>query len=228
MRKALAIILLGIIGYYVLAVFFRIPFGADRILAGVAGKYLWEGVQKTGAVNIVTSIVVNYRGFDTLGEVTVLFLAATGMGALLYQRQPMQRARQNASLIVKTGARILFPLIILLGAYVFVHGHLTPGGGFQGGSIIASGFLLMFMSYRSYHVNHRILSVVESLAGTTFVVIGLLGLIYGYSFLQNVLPLGTANTLFSAGVIPLIYIAVGFKVGSELTAVLDTMLKTVK
>jgi len=228
MRKALAVILLGIIGYYLLATFFQIPFGADRIMAGVAGKYLYEGVQKTGAVNIVTSIVVNYRGFDTLGEVTVLFLAATGMGALLYHREAMHRNRQNASLIVKTGARILFPLIILLGAYVFVHGHLTPGGGFQGGAIIASGFLLMFISYRTYHVNHKILSLMETLAGSAFVIIGLLGLIYGHSFLANVLPFGQANTLFSAGVIPLIYIAVGFKVGAELTAVLDTMLKTVK
>lgn len=228
MRKTLAVIFLGIIGYYLLAVFFQIPFGIDRIISGVAHKYLADGVQKTGGVNIVTSIVVNYRGFDTLGEVTVLFLAATGVGALFFQKEPMHRSRQNASIIVKTGARILFPLTIILGAYVFIHGHLTPGGGFQGGSIIASGFLLMFMSFRSYHVSHKVLSWIESLAGLTFVTIGLLGLIYGWSFLQNFLPFGQPNALFSAGVIPLIYIAVGFKVGSELTALLDTMLKTVK
>ncbi len=228
MRKAIAVIFLGIIGYYLLATFFNIPFGIARVLDGVGFKYLAMGVPDTGAANVVTSIVVNFRGFDTLGEVTVLFLAATGMGALLHHREPMKRSRQNASIIVKAGARILFPLIIILGAYVFVHGHLTPGGGFQGGAIIASGFLLMFMSYRSYHVNHVVISRVESLAGSTFVIIGLFGLVYGHSFLANVLPLGTVNTLFSAGVIPLIYIAVGFKVGSELTGLLDTMLKTVK
>jgi len=77
-------------------------------------------------------------------------------------------------------------------------------------------------------VNHVIVSRVESLAGSVFVIIGLLGILYGNSFLANILPLGTVNTLFSAGVIPLIYIAVGFKVGSELTGLLDTMLKTVK
>ncbi len=228
MRKAIAVLFLGFIGYYLLSTFLLVPFGVVRVLEGVGLKYLQDGLQQTGAANLVTSIVVNYRGFDTLGEVTVLFLAATGMGALLYSKRPTERARQNASVIVKTGARILFPLIIILGAYVFIHGHLTPGGGFQGGAIIASGFLLMFMSYRTYHVNHVILSRVESSAGSVFVIIGLLGLAYGSSFLANILPLGTANTLFSAGVIPLIYVAVGFKVGAELTALLDTMLQTVK
>lgn len=228
MRKVFAMLFLAIIGFYLFNTFALIPFGKNKMNADVAASYLNSGVQKTGAVNIVTSIVVNYRGFDTLGEVTVLFLAATGMGALLFRKKPMQRSRQNASVIVKTGARILFPLIIILGVYVFVHGHLTPGGGFQGGAIIASGFLLMFMSYRTYKVNHKVLSLFETFAGTTFVLLGLTGLIWGTSFLTNILPFGEANTLFSAGIIPLIYIAVGIKVGSELTAVLDTMLKTVK
>jgi len=228
MRKVFAILFLGIVAYFLFSTFMLVPFGLDRVLDGVGHWYLRKGVQKTGAVNMVTSIVVNFRGFDTLGEVTVLFLAATGMGALLYSKKPAERARQNASLIVKTGARILFPLIIILGAYVFVHGHLTPGGGFQGGAIIASAFLLMFISYRTYKVNHTVLSRVESGAGSAFVIIGLLGLAFGASFLENILPFGVANTLFSAGVIPLIYVAVGFKVGAELTALLDTMLKTVK
>jgi multicomponent Na+:H+ antiporter subunit B len=228
MRKIVSILFLGVIGYYLFSTFMLIPFGVDKINPDLAGKYLSEGMEKTGSANIITSIVVNYRGFDTLGEVTVLFLAATGLGALLYRKKSENRSLQNASVIVKTGARILFPLIIILGVYVFVHGHLTPGGGFQGGAIIASGFLLMFMSYRTYKVNHKVLSMFESFAGTTFVLLGIVGLIFGFSFLQNVLPLGVANTLFSAGVIPLIYIAVGIKVGAELTALLDTMLRTVK
>ena len=111
---------------------------------------------------------------------------------------------------------------------MFIHGHLTPGGGFQGGAIIATGVLLMFMSYRSFDVNHKALTYMESLAGITFVVTGLAGLIWGGSFLQNFLPLGVPNELFSAGVIPIIYIAVGIKVGAELTGLLDNLLKTIK
>jgi multicomponent Na+:H+ antiporter subunit B len=228
MRKILSVLLLGVLGYYLLINFVNFKIGDDRIEEGVGRAYLTQGLQGTGAANIVTAIVVNFRGFDTLGEVTVLFLAATGMGALLYREEPQQRRKQNASLIVKTGSRILFPLIILMGAYVFVHGHLTPGGGFQGGAIIASGFLLMFISYRHYKVSHKVLTVMESTAGILFVLIGIGGLIWGGSFLANFLPTGEAGRLFSAGVLPLIYIAVGLKVGSELTTVLDTLLKTVK
>ncbi len=226
MRKVIAILLLFIIGYYSLDVLLKIPFGENA--QGVGKHYLESTVKETGAVNSVTAIVVSYRGFDTLGEVTVLFLAATGLGAILYDKKAKKRALQNASLIVKTSSKIIYPLIALLGAYVFVHGHLTPGGGFQGGAIIATGVLLMFISYRSFETNHKALSIIESLAGMTFVTIGFAGLIYGTSFLQNILPLGIPGDLFSAGIIPLIYVAVGFKVGAELTTLLDNLLKTIK
>ncbi len=226
MRKAVSILLLAIVGYYMFSVFLSMPFGEKR--DGVGKHYLENTLTETGAVNTVTAIVVSYRGFDTLGEVTVLFLAATGLGAILFDKRGKKRRRQYASVIVRVTSNILYPLIVLLGAYVFVHGHLTPGGGFQGGAIIATGVLLMFMSYRKFEANHTALSIVESLAGLTFVTVGLGGLIYGGSFLFNYLPLGTPGDLVSAGVIPIIYIAVGFKVGAELSGVLDTMLKTIR
>lgn len=228
MRKLLSILALAVIGYYLVVTMAHIPFGVDRMNPKVAKAYLEKGVPETGSVNIVTAIVVNFRGFDTLGEVTVLFLAATGLGALLFDKRGKRHPRTQASPVVRVGARILFPLIVLLGAYVFVHGHLTPGGGFPGGVIIATGFLLMYMAYRSYDVGHTALTVTESLAGLTFVILGLLGLIYGHSFLNNFLPFGIPNTVFSAGIIPLIYIAIGLKVGSELTGVIDNMMETIR
>ncbi|MEN8192904.1 MAG: Na(+)/H(+) antiporter subunit B [Bacteroidota bacterium] len=226
MRKVTAVILLGLVGYYLFSYFLEIPFGENR--SSVGDYYLENTVEQTGSVNTVTSIIVSYRGFDTLGEVTVLFLAATGLGAILFDKKGKKRRRQHASLIVRVSAHLIYPLIILLGAYVFIHGHLTPGGGFQGGAIIATGVLLMFMSYRSFEVSHKFLTYLESLAGITFVVVGFAGLIWGSSFLENILPLGIPNQLFSAGVIPIIYIAVGLKVGAELTGLLDNLLKTIK
>ncbi len=226
MRKVTAILILAFVGYYLFSVFSEIPFGEKR--NNVGQYYLNNTVSQTGAVNTVTSIVVSYRGFDTLGEVTVLFIASLGLGAILYDKRGKKRRLQHASLIVRISAHILYPLVILLGAYVFVHGHLTPGGGFQGGAIIATGVLLMFMSYRYFEVSHKALTYLESIAGLVFVLVGFGGLIWGNSFLQNFLPLGTPNTVFSAGIIPIIYIAVGFKVGAELTGLLDNMLKTIK
>ncbi len=226
MRKVTAIFVLAVIGFYMISIFATIPFGVKR--DNVGQHYLKNTVKETGAVNTVTAIVVSYRGFDTLGEVTVLFLAATGLGAILFDKKGKKRRLQHASLIVRVGAHLLYPLIVLLGAYVFVHGHLTPGGGFQGGAIIATGVLLMFMSYRTFETSHKALVYIESLAGIVFVLAGFSGLIWGNSFLQNILPAGEAGTLLSAGIIPIIYIAVGFKVGAELTGLLDNLLKTIK
>jgi len=167
----------------------------------------------TGAANVVTSVVVNYRGLDTLGEVTVLFVAALGLSTMLYaakQRRPT-REPEPASLIVSTGCRSLFPLIILFGTYIFVHGHLTPGGGFQAGAVMASGFLLIYLGCQS-ELGAIGLGLAESFSGLSFVLIGLVGLVAGCSFLFNVLHAGTQYSLFIAGVIPLMYTTIGLKI----------------
>jgi len=190
-----------------------IPFGVNSMV--VAKHYLTDGLPETGSTNIVTSIVVLYRGFDTLGEVTVLFLAALGFGAIL-EGMRKKTKEVTSSLVVRTSTRYLFPLIVLFGVYIFTHGHLTPGGGFPGGVIIAAGILLMYLAYKDFQINHTRFKITESLAGIIFVGMGLAGLaIYG-SFLANFLPEGLPRHIFSAGIIPIIYIAIGFKVGSEL------------
>ncbi len=230
MKKVLVILLLAVLGYYTAVTFFDIGFGQPHFVAGVKPVkdiYLAKTVKPLTVSNAVTSIVVNFRGFDTLGEVTVLFLAVTVLGSVLYKKRHAVGERSvlfNASSIVTAGSKLLFPAIILLGAYVFIHGHLSPGGGFQGGVIIATGFLLMLLAYENYSVSHTALSIVESLAGITFAGVGLLGFMHGGTFLQNFLPAGVLNNLFSGGIIPIIYIAVGFKVAAELTGVIYTVL----
>ncbi len=120
------------------------------------------------------------------------------------------------------------PAFIVFGSYIFIHGHLTPGGGFQGGTVIASAVMYMFLAYLSYHPSHNALNIIESLAGLTFVGIALWGLWAAGSFLDNFLPKGDWNRILSAGVIPLIYIAIGFKVGSELSALVADMITSAR
>jgi len=224
MRRAISIFLLIIVTVGISLSLAKIPFGVPKTKVG--RHYINEGVKETGAANIVTSVVVNYRGFDTLGEVTVLFIAAIGLGAVLSTvSQKTARKVEPASLVLYTGCRLLFPLILIFGTYIFIHGHLTPGGGFQGGAIIASGFLLIYLGCRERRINRVVSNLVESLGGLIFVVIGLLGLVFGGYFLLNFLPKGTANTLFSAGIIPIIYVAIGFKVGSELASIIDNLIE---
>ncbi len=233
MKRAFILLLLVVVGWVLADTFSQINFGESRLgdikqQETVGAYYLNNTVEKLSVANVVTAIVVNYRGFDTLGEVTVLFLAASGLASILYRRKKRGEhdvmILKNSSQLLQTGAKLIFPAILVLGAYVFIHGHLTPGGGFQGGAIIASGFLLMFMAYKDYHVSHNVLTWVESVAGILFVSVGIWGLISGATFLENVLGTGTLNDLISGGVIPLIYIAVGFKVAAELTGVLETLL----
>jgi multicomponent Na+:H+ antiporter subunit B len=225
MRRIISIVLLAIVLTGLVACVVNIPFGISQ--SRVRQYYLDNGVKDTGATNIVTSVVVNYRGFDTLGEVTVLFLAAIGLSAVLYREKQQQRKEgRKSSLILYTGCRFLFPLILLFGAYIFIHGHLTPGGGFQGGAIVASGFLLTMLGcWKWTGINKTGFEITESAAGIVFVVIGLLGLLYSGYFLANYLPKGFANTLFSGGIIPIIYIAIGFKVGTELTGIIDNLIE---
>ncbi len=225
MKSIISAILLVVIAIGISLSLEEIPFGVPK--TDVGDYYIEQGRQETGASNIVTAVVVNYRGFDTLGEVTVLFVAAIGLGAVLATLKTKENKEiETASLVLRTGCRFLFPLILLFGAYIFIHGHLTPGGGFQGGAIVASAFVLVYLACRGRRVSKSASKAVESLGALVFVIIGLLGLTAGgHYFLSNFLPKGELYTLFSAGVIPIIYIAIGFKVGSELAGVIDNLVE---
>ena len=217
---------------------------APTELGSVSRHYVERGVVENRGSNLVTSVIVNYRGFDTLGEVAVLFLSVTGVAFVLRRRRGdsgVSAARGDtttpaadapdrtvpASELVQTGARLLVGPMILFGIYIFVHGHLTPGGGFQGGAVIASAVLLLLRADRDRALPHGLMSWLESLSGFGFVVVGLVGLGVAGSFLANrgVAPLGEWNRLFSAGLIPIVYVFVGLKVGSELSALLDVMMR---
>jgi multicomponent Na+:H+ antiporter subunit B len=186
----------------------------------VAERYAKQGPDEVGAANLVTAVVVTYRGLDTLGEVTILFLSAAIVAFFLkvtYGNEEKRKFRP-VSEIMQTAAGILTPAVFLLGIYVFINGHLTPGGGFQGGAIVASGLVLMLLARPNMKVSHTLIHVVESISGFAFVFIGVLGILYAGGFLDNsLLGMGTLGSLLSAGVIPLIYIFVGLKVGAELS-----------
>ena len=175
---------------------------------------------ETGSANMVTSVVVNYRSFDTLGEVTVLFVSALGVGLLLSGKRKRQQAAYEPSFILKQGARIVFGIMVVFGVYMFTHGHLTPGGGFPGGSIIAAAILLLYISDNEFKAKVAAFKVTEGLAGSLYVIAGLLGIALGGYFLYNFLPTGVVGDLISGGIVPILYLLIGLKVGSELSGVI--------
>lgn len=192
-------------------------------LNDLAADYVDGSINELGTPNVVTSVIVTYRGLDTLGEVTVLFLATVGVGLLLKGRKE-DMIRISSSELLETTSSVLVAMIMVLGVYIFTHGHLTPGGGFQGGVVIASGFLLLMLSNVNVKISHSIMNFVESFSGVAYVGIGVAGMVLTIGFLNpGILPLGQFGDLFSAGAIPVIYSLIGLKVGSELTSILVTM-----
>jgi multicomponent Na+:H+ antiporter subunit B len=195
-------------------------------LPPLAESYVWLVPLELGAPNVITGILLTYRAFDTLGEVAVLFMVAASVGLVLGARRARGRAStkthpDEASEIVRTGAEILVPLICIFAAYIIMNGHLSAGGGFQGGAVIASGVLLTLLAFPQYQPNLEILSITESIAGALFVLVGIAGLVAAGGFLDNrILPLGQFGAFFSAGAIPILSALLGIKVGCELSVIL--------
>jgi len=222
-KRFLAII--ALLGAAAVLLPFVLNLPTEEALPELASKYIENAPGELGAANLVTSIIVTYRGLDTLGEVAVLFAATAAVGLLLKRTgNEVGVSHWKSSEILKSGGGFLFPLIILYGVYIFLHGHLTPGGGFQGGVVIATGFLLLLLSGSVDSFNHTVMSLVESLSGFAYVAVALAGLIWAAGFLDpRFLPQGDFGRLFSAGAIPVIYSLIGLKVGAELLGILDAM-----
>ena len=190
----------------------------------VSERYIEKGLQETGAVNIVTGMVLDYRAFDTFGESTVLFCAACCVFILL-RLDDSSRAKAEEhdqiyepknDLILAQAARLLFPFIMLFGVYIVLNGHLSPGGGFSGGAIMGAGLILYLNAY-GFKKTQRFFTE------KTFRYVSLGALMFyccakSYSFftganhLPSGIPLGTPGAILSSGLIFCLNICVGLVV----------------
>lgn len=132
------------------------------------------------------------------------------------------RKEAGMSLIVKRITKLTVSLIFLYGVYILLHGHLTPGGGFAGGVIIALSFIHLVLAFGKEaglnRLSESVVSIIESLGGLIFWGVALLGFTGGYFFF-NFLPKGEPFSLFSSGIIILCNIAIFLKVGAGLFAI---------
>jgi multicomponent Na+:H+ antiporter subunit B len=222
-RFTSALFLLGL-GLLIAAIFQQMAIPGAAPIAGQAINAV--AAEQTGAANFVTAVVLGYRGFDTLMELSILFTAATAGGLVLGKPSTAARHDPEAGFILRAGADLFFPLLLVVGLYIILHGHLTPGGGFQGGVILAVAFFLPLLAKPGKVISHAAVSVIEGLAGASFIVIGLLAMLGDQAFLTPLLEQGELGTLLSAGSLPLLYIAVGLKVGSELAGLLAHLAET--
>ncbi len=133
------------------------------------------------------------------------------------------------SKLVRTLVQKLFPFVLLFGFYLTLHGHLSPGGGFQGGVVIGTAIILLVLSYgikeTENRFKYRYLSVMEKLAILAFIFIGVLGMFFGYPFLKNFLPLGQTGSIASAGLMLPLNLVISIKVSAGILGIFYALVR---
>ncbi len=158
----------------------------------VIPRYLEKAEEETHTVNVITGVILNYRGYDTMGEVTVIFSALAAALAVLGREKRgrihayVDRSGVPSSVIVRTMVRFLVPLIVLFSVYTILHGEISPGGGFQGGAVIGGSMIVFTTIFGLYESSRRF--PLEGSAVLTFFLVGVLGMVGGGNFLTYAWP----------------------------------------
>lgn len=237
-RLRMVVFGVGVLGFAALLVwgFGGLPDFGD--FTGRYGQYLAKHtVAERHATSAVAVTTFDFRGVDTLIEEFILFTAAVGVVALLrVQRaseevpaepEAVRRPAAQSGALRSLGIALVAPILVL-GIDIVLHGHLTPGGGFQGGVILMAALFLIYLA--GTHLSFgslRPMSAVEfseGLGAAGFGLIGVAGLAIAGAYLKNFLPFGAPNHLLSGGDVPLLNIAVGLEVMGALLIVVAEFL----
>lgn len=197
----------------------------------VSKRYIEQGLQETGALNIVSGMILTYRAFDTFGETNVLFIATCCVMILLMlddavlKKQAVindRRFEPKNDTILQGTAFVLCPIIFIFGIYIILNGHLSPGGGFSGGAVMGAG-LILYVNAFGFRKTQRFFDehVYKTAKITALCMYGLIGTYFymtGANGIENHIPLGTAGHILSSGIILPINICVGLEVACTMYA----------
>ncbi len=201
----------------------------------VSERYIEQGIDEVGATNLVTNVILVYRGFDTYAESCVLFLAATCVIMLLrkdknnttekdeeIRREDAQIEEQERSLVLQNAVGFLMPLALLFGFYVLFNGHISPGGGFAGGSILGAMLILCDNAFGAKKVetffNDHIYHIVKIGALLFYALLIGYTIFVGANGIESIFSTGVAGAIFSGGITLPINLAVGLEVACTLYA----------
>lgn len=202
------------------------PFGdpANPANNEVFSKYIEDALEDTNATNVVAGIILDYRAFDTFGESTVLFAAACAVIILLRDDDKKKKTPSRESSgaeperepILARVSALVVPVLLLYGIYVILNGHISPGGGFSGGTIIGAGLILCRSAFGA-ELTGRIINA-RTYTRVIFCSLCFYALAKGYSFftganhMESFIPKGTPGAILSGGLILPLNIAVGLVV----------------
>ncbi|RAP23553.1 sodium:proton antiporter [Candidatus Marinamargulisbacteria bacterium SCGC AG-343-K17] len=194
--KIFATFLCTAVGYLLFLGISDLPEWGDAnspVNTNVAGYYVESAYKDTKVPNLVTAVLADYRGFDTMFETCVVFIAVLGIFMLLKKEDDEVtdssiESQTNDSLIIRVASRFMVPFIQLFGLYVVAHGHHSPGGGFQGGVILGASLILLAMAYDMKYVQNllsmRKMIVFSALGVFIFAGWGLVPVFLGSNFLD--------------------------------------------
>ena len=198
------------------------------------------GTAQTHATAVVSAINFDYRGFDTVGEEFILFTAATGMATVLrHLRDEQEEAEADEGVerdVLRTSDAVRMLALVFVGPTLVVgwwlstHAQTSPSGGFQGGVVMATAFVLVYLAGQ-YLSLHRIsptdvTEAVEAVGAGGFAVVGLSAVIAGSAYLTNILPLGLdPGEVDSSGTIALISFFVGLEVTAAFVLIVGELLE---
>ena len=197
----------------------------------VSERYIEQGLQETGALNIVSGMILTYRAFDTFGETNVLFIATCCVmimlmvdDAVLKKQAAMndRRFEPKDDTILQGVAFVLCPIIFIFGIYIILNGHLSPGGGFSGGSIMGAGLILYVAAFgfkkTQRFFDEHIYKIAKITALCMYGLIGTYFYMTGANGIENHIPLGIPGHILSSGIILPINICVGLEVACTMYA----------
>jgi multicomponent Na+:H+ antiporter subunit B len=198
-------------------------------------------VGQTNATGVVSAINFEYRGFDTVGEEFILFIAAAGVGTVLRHLRGEQENEEAAddeaagrdapatSDSIRLVALVLIGPTVVMGWYLGTHAQTSPSGGFQGGVVLATAFILIYLSGQFLAFKRispvDITDAVEAAGAGGFAAVGITAVFLGEPFLTNFLPLGSKpGAVSSSGTIALISFFVGLEVAAAFVLIVSELL----
>ncbi len=197
----------------------------------VSEKYITDGLLDTGAVNIVTGMILSYRAFDTFGETNVLFIATCCVMIMLMVDEKKIRENKESNdrgfepkndVILQAIASLLVPIVFLFGIYIILNGHLSPGGGFSGGAMIGAGLILYVAAFgfekTERFFNEKVYKCVKVTALLCYGCIVTYYFLTGANGLPCLIPLGEPGTILSGGITLPINLFVGSEVACTMYA----------
>lgn len=195
----------------------------------VYDRYVQDGLEETGAVNIVAGMILDYRAFDTLGESHVLFISVCSVLILLRMDYDKKGRLKKSSgiqdegydrkyepkndLVLQGATNVLFPMIVLYGIYVILNGHISAGGGFSGGAIIGAALILYNNAFgfkkTKRFFTYNVFKWVSFVSLTSYALLKTYSFYTGANHIESIISKGTPGAILSSGLILPLNICVG-------------------